>query len=133
MTKLQDNRSCYVCGKDNPAGLQASFTVHAEQRLLRGTFTPRPGHEGWQGIVHGGVIAALLDEAMVKLATSLGTPAMTAEITVKFRNPAAADKELLIAARITRDTSRLVEAEAAVSQGQTLIGEASGKLLKNKP
>lgn len=130
MTTLQDNDRCYVCGRDNAAGLRASFSIHAEQRTLSGVFTPRSEHEGWQGIIHGGIVAALLDEAMVKLASSLGMPAMTAEIAVKFRSPASAGKELLITARITKDSSRLVEAEAAVSQGQILIGEATGKLLK---
>lgn len=132
MTTLQDNDRCYVCGKDNTAGLRAVFTVHREERSLRGSFMPRSEHEGWQGIVHGGVISALLDEAMVKLASSLGAPAVSAEITVKFKAPAAAARELLIAARIIRDGDRLIEAEATVHQGQVLIGESTGKLLKNR-
>jgi uncharacterized protein (TIGR00369 family) len=132
MTNLQDNDRCYVCGKHNAAGLQASFSIHTEQRSLSGSFMPRPEHEGWQGIIHGGIIAALLDEAMVKLASALGTPAMTAEITVKFRSPAVAGKELHITARIKKDTPRLIEAEAAVSQGEILVGESTGKLMKSR-
>ncbi|NTW58048.1 MAG: PaaI family thioesterase [Nitrospirae bacterium] len=130
MKELRDNQRCYVCGKDNPSGLQASFEIDKNARTIIGRFTPRQEHEGWQNIVHGGVVAALLDEAMVKLAAHLGIPAVSAEITVKFRAPASAGEELAITGRIVKEASRLVEAEAIVSKGLIVVAEAKGKLLK---
>jgi acyl-coenzyme A thioesterase PaaI-like protein len=127
---LRDNRRCFVCGRENPAGLQADFTVDAESRSIRGRFTPLPVHEGWEGIVHGGIIAALMDEAMIKLSAYLGAPAVSAEITVKFKAPAAPGEALVITARITSENRRLVTAEAKVERGAVVIGEAWGKLLK---
>lgn len=128
--ELRDNNSCYVCGKDNPAGLQVEFTLNETERTLTGRFIPRPVHEGWEGIVHGGIITALLDESMVKLAAWLGIPAVSAEITVKFKSPASPGDELIITARLLRDAGRLIEAEASVLRGPVVIGEAKGKLLK---
>lgn len=130
MKELRDNRRCYVCGKDNPSGLQAVFEIDRNTRTILGRFTPRQEHEGWQGIVHGGIVAALLDEAMVKLAAHLGIHAVSAEITVKFKTPAAAGEEIAITGKIVKESSRLVEAEAIVSKGLVVVAEAKGKLLK---
>jgi len=132
MKELRDNQRCYVCGKDNPSGLRAVFEIDKNTRTIIGRFTPRQEHEGWQGIVHGGIVAALLDESMVKLAAHLGIPAVSAEITVKFKAPAAAGEELAITGKIVKESNRLIEAEATVMRGPVLIGEAKGKLLKVK-
>ena len=130
MKELKDNQRCYVCGKDNPSGLRAVFEIDKNTRTIIGRFTPRQEHEGWQGIVHGGIVASLLDEAMVKLAAHLGIHAVSAEITVKFKAPAAPGEELVITGKIAKEASRLIEAEAIVSKGLIVVAEAKGKLLK---
>jgi uncharacterized protein (TIGR00369 family) len=130
MTTLHDNQGCYVCGRDNPVGLKVEFELDGSAKSLRGRFTPRQEHQGYQGIVHGGVIAALMDEAMVKLAWRLGYPAVSAEITVRFKAPAAPGDELTVTAQIVKVSGRLIEAESKVERGPVIIGEAKGKLMK---
>jgi uncharacterized protein (TIGR00369 family) len=133
MVLLRDNENCYVCGAKNQDGLRASFEIDAKDRSIRGTFTPRPEHEGWTGIVHGGLITTLLDEAMVKLAANLGMPAVSAELTVKFRSPARPGEELVVRGRIVDSQNRLILAEACVGRGAVIVAEAKGKLLKIRP
>lgn len=130
MAELRDNGHCFVCGKDNPAGLRVVFEVDRNARTITGRFTPGVEHEGWQGIVHGGIVAALLDEAMVKLAAHVGTPSVSAELTVKFKAPAAAEEELVVSGKLVKDAGRLIEAEATVTRGTVVIAEAKGKLLR---
>ena len=130
MKELKDNQRCYVCGKDNPSGLKAQFSVDHAARTITGRFTPRREHEGWEGIVHGGIIAALMDEAMVKLAAHLGEPAVSSEITVKFKARVAPGEELVVTGRLTREANRLIEAEATVEKGLIVVAEAKGKLLR---
>ena len=130
MKELRDNERCYVCGKKNPAGLGVAFEINADARSIRARFTPADIHQGYEGIVHGGILSALLDEAMAKLAYSLGIPAVTAEMTVKFRSPASPGEELSISGRLARETSRLIEAEAIIEKGVLVIAEAKGKLLR---
>jgi uncharacterized protein (TIGR00369 family) len=130
MKELRDNQRCYVCGKDNPSGLKARFTIDQTARTITGRFTPRREHEGWEGIVHGGIIATLLDEAMVKLAAHLGEPAVSAEITVKFKAPAAPGEELVVTGKLIKEANRLIEAEATVAKGLIVVAEATGKLLR---
>jgi len=130
MKELKDNQRCYVCGKDNPAGLHVQFTVDHTARTITGRFTARREHEGWKGIVHGGIIATLLDEAMVKLAAHLGEPAVSAEIAVKFKSPVASGEELIVTGRIVKTAHQLIVAEATVEKGLIVVAEAKGKLLR---
>jgi uncharacterized protein (TIGR00369 family) len=130
MQQLRDNERCYVCGKKNPVGLSVDFTIKTETRSILGWFTPSQDHQGYEGIVHGGILSSLLDEAMAKLAFSLGIPAVTAEITVTFKTSAAPGDELSISGRITEETKRLILAEAKIERGPVVIAEAKGKLLR---
>ena len=54
---------CYVCGVDNPVGLRVRFAPDGAQGS-RACYTARAVHAGWDGILHGGVIFALMDEAL---------------------------------------------------------------------
>ncbi len=130
MKALRDNQRCYVCGKENPAGLAVAFAIDKEARSITADFTPAALHQGYEGIVHGGILSALLDEAMVKLAFSLGIPAVTAEMTVKFKSPCAPGEELRVSGRLLNETRRLIEAEAKIERGSVVIAEAKGKLLR---
>jgi uncharacterized protein (TIGR00369 family) len=130
MKNLRDNQLCYVCGSKNEAGLRVAFEIDRDAKSIKGRFTPAAAHQGYEGIVHGGIISALLDEAMAKLAFSLGLPAVTAEMTVKFRSPAAPGEELLVTGRLLNIDRRLVLGEAKVEKGLIVIAEATGKLVK---
>jgi acyl-coenzyme A thioesterase PaaI-like protein len=56
-------RTCYVCGPENPGGLRVSFAADGPHGS-RALYTARPEHEGWPGLLHGGVTFALMDEAL---------------------------------------------------------------------
>jgi uncharacterized protein (TIGR00369 family) len=130
MTQLRDNERCYVCGKKNPSGLAVDFEINKESRSLSARFTPSDAHQGFEGIVHGGILSALLDESMAKLAFSLGIHAVTAEMTVKFKSPAAPGEELFVSGRLIQENNRLIRAEAKIERGPVVIAEATAKLLR---
>lgn len=130
MTKLPDNKKCYACGTQNPVGLGVDFDFNRDLSTLSATFTPTEHHQGYEGIVHGGILSTLLDEAMAKLTVSLGIPAVTAEMTVTFRTPAAPGDALSISGRLTQVTKKLIRAEAKIERGLIVIAEATGKLLR---
>jgi uncharacterized protein (TIGR00369 family) len=128
--QLRDNSTCYVCGRENPVGLAVEFQINEEARSISAKFIPKEAHQGYEGIVHGGILSALLDEAMAKLAYSLGIPAVTAEITIKFKSPASPGEELNIFGMLLRETHGLIQAEAKIERGPVLVAEAAAKLLR---
>ncbi|MFC1962064.1 PaaI family thioesterase, partial [Chloroflexota bacterium] len=53
---------CFGCGQNNPIGLKLKFKKDGDG--VRTEFTPGESYQGWPGMVHGGIIGCLLDEAM---------------------------------------------------------------------
>ena len=72
LLQLPHTAGCIVCGPLNPHGLHLSLFVDPATAPSTPTFTPQPAHIGFEGVVHGGVLATVLDEAMVWCATWSG-------------------------------------------------------------
>lgn len=127
--RWQDN--CFVCGKENPEGLRLEFRFDEAAGTIETVWTPRPVHIGYEGIVHGGLVATLLDEALGKLTTLLGTPAVTAELTVRYLKPVPVGRPLRVTGRVSNGRGRLLagEAEALLEDG-TPAARATAKLVR---
>jgi uncharacterized protein (TIGR00369 family) len=126
---IEDDHYCFVCGEDNPSGLHLKFSLL--DGIVRTEFIPRKIHQGYKDIVHGGIISALLDEAMVKAALLQGMPAVTAEITVRFRSPLPAGKRVFVEAAIIKLNKRIIETTGTMKKSDnTLIAESHAKLLR---
>ncbi len=126
MMKTEDY--CFVCGKQNPIGLKAQFNygegkAFSELRISK-------EYQGWSGIIHGGIISALLDEACVYAGNSLGYNTVTAELKVRFKKPLKPEEKILVEAQANLVKSKLIEARAKIKDAQgNLIAEAEGKLI----
>lgn len=105
---------CFACGKDNELGLKLEFRRRPEGEA-EARWTPSPAHEGWPGVVHGGLLSTVLDEAMAHAVLAAGLKAMTAELRVRFREPAPSGRVLTVRARVVQRARRLVEAEASIT------------------
>jgi len=128
LTLLEDNM-CFGCGAKNPIGLKLEFRKDNGDYVTR--FVPRTEHQGWSGITHGGILATLLDEAMVRLSWQEGLNAVTAELTVRFRRPARTGKTLEIRGRITGEEGRKVYGAAeAVGEDGRVVAEATAVMMK---
>jgi len=106
----KDFDMCFACGQKNPIGLKLDFVK--EGKGVKAEFTPTKLHQGWSGLVHGGIIGCILDEAMSYAALFSGVNSLTARMQTRFRRPLQTDEPLIITARVTKKTRRLVEAEA---------------------
>lgn len=123
----KEREMCFVCGQANPIGLRLSFRW--DGRVARAEFTPSRLYQGWARIVHGGIIACLLDEAMSYAALFSGASTVTARMEARFKRPAPIDKPLIITGFLTKKTRKLVEAraEVALSDG-TVVAEGAAKM-----
>ncbi len=128
--ELRDDDVCFVCGKENVRGLKLDFSLDKEKKTMETVFIPEEWQQGYADIIHGGIIATLLDEVMGKLAFELGINAVTAELSVRFKKPVGRKDEILIKGRIIDETSRIVyaKAEARFEDG-SLAAEANGKFI----
>ena len=127
--KLSDDGYCFVCGHKNPIGLKLDFSF--DGKTIKTEFTPKKEHQGYQDIVHGGIILTLLDEAMVKLAIAMGIPVVTAQMEIRLRRSLNVGQKITVTARLLKDTKKILEAYAeAVATDNTVIADATGKLIK---
>ena len=75
-TPIADNY-CFVCGQDNPRGLKISCTYReAEMAAETELVLPRE-FQGWAGVIHGGILATLLDEMMAHAVWHFAGPGLT--------------------------------------------------------
>jgi acyl-coenzyme A thioesterase PaaI-like protein len=117
---------CFGCGQHNPVGLKLSFTKDGD--TLRTEFTPAEVYQGWPGIVHGGILALLLDEAMNNTTYFAGITCITASMQIRLRQPVKVEVPLVITASITRNRRKLIETEARIClKDGTIIAESTGK------
>ena len=115
--KLEDNHGCYVCGKDNPHGFRLDFS-HPKEGVLKTEVVFRAEHQGYKNIVHGGMVAMLLDEMMVNLAWVEDAPSVTAELTVRLKKPVKVGEKVLFEGRIDRKEARALYASASAKNAQ---------------
>jgi acyl-coenzyme A thioesterase PaaI-like protein len=129
MLELPHTAGCVVCGKDNPHGLQLSLHVDQNSGVVTTRYLSRPQHIGFVGIIHGGVLATILDEAMVWAATWSGKRfCVCGELQVRYRQPAPVGATMLIEARVRAIRSRLIETTGTISSGDcTIYSTATGK------
>ncbi len=114
--EFKTDGNCFVCGLKNPNGLKLSFEIDKEKQTLKTTFVASPTFQGWDGIVHGGIISTLLDEAMAKLVFELGFQSITASLEIRFKKPAPILEPLQIFGTISEMSKRMIRAKAHVAK-----------------
>lgn len=119
---------CFGCGKRNPHGLKLEFSW--DGRNCRAEFIPQKYHQGWKGQIHGGILTAVMDEAMGYAAYYEHIPCVSGIIEVRLRQPARVGEHLIVTASVTRRARRLANTEARLTrQDGTLVAEAKATQL----
>jgi acyl-coenzyme A thioesterase PaaI-like protein len=132
--ELPHTAGCLVCGRDNPHGLHLHLHVDAAG-VVTTDFTPAAAHIGFVGVTHGGVLATVLDEAMVWAATWAGRRfCLCGEMTVRFRQPALVGAPLRFEARVTASRSRIIQTAGVVlDELGGMVAEATAKYVPLPP
>lgn len=97
MKKQASGLQCFVCGVENVFGLQVAFYESEPGETLAEVTVPEH-FQGYSGMVHGGIIAALLDEVSARAMLGDGAPRfmVTVKMSVRYRRPAPVGKRLVI-------------------------------------
>lgn len=123
---------CYVCGKNNAEGLKLTFE-HPEKGILKATIVFEKRHQGFKNIVHGGMMAMVLDEMMVNLAWKEGIPAVSAEFTIRLKKAAKIGEKITLEGRIDKNEGRALYTSAlAKNKEGEVLASAKGTCLRIK-
>ena len=127
---LENDQMCFVCGKRNGNGLQLDFELVGEDRI-RTEFIPPKRFQGWKDILHGGIIATILDEVMVNAAYLRKIMAVSAKLDIRLRRPAAIGERLIFYGQILKEGAKTLDVKAwAEQENGTVVAEATGLLVK---
>ncbi len=107
------NPACFVCGEENLHGLHLEFQT--DGRRASAGWTAASGWESFQGIVHGGILSAILDEAMSKAIISGGVEAFTADLRIRFRSKVCVGDSVFVNGWMVSREKRRVLAEASLT------------------
>lgn len=103
---------CFGCSKDNPIGLKLNFTY--EDGVCRTSAVIGENYQGWNNVVHGGIIATMLDETMAQWLWLNDIPCMTAEMTTRFSLEVPVGEKITVEATCAGHRGRLYEMEGKV-------------------
>lgn len=118
------NTWCFACGPDNPIGLKLDFSEEGEKYVAR--FTAGPEHQGYDGIVHGGIVSTLLDEIMARYPYAKGEDTVTARLEIRYRQPTPVGRELTVTGWIVSKRGRIYETAGTVALADGTV-TAEGK------
>ncbi|HXK33938.1 MAG TPA: PaaI family thioesterase [Dehalococcoidia bacterium] len=122
-------RLCYACGSANEHGLHMQFRLEGDRTVC--DYRPLAFQQGYPGRMHGGVVSAMIDEAMGWAVYHAREWGATARLNVRFRRPVPLDEPLRVEAWIVRNKHRLIELRAEVrNAGGDVLAEADGAFMK---
>jgi len=124
---------CFVCGRNNDAGLQAAF-YEMEDGCLVCLFTPQEVHQSYPGRLHGGIASTILDETIGR-AIMIGSGGevwgVTLELTVEYKKPVPLGVELRVIGRIDGESSRFFSGSGEILlPGGEIAVLARGRYMK---
>jgi beta-phosphoglucomutase len=107
-------RLCFACSQENPIGLKLK-PVHDGEKVTA-EFTPGKFHQGWNDVVHGGILYTLLDEVTAYAALCHGIEfGVTAKSEIRFKQIAPINEPIQASAWVTKLTRRLVETKGMLT------------------
>lgn len=124
---------CFACGPNEAHGLRLHYRfLDAETIEAPIAFDRR--FQGFNGVIHGGLLTTALDDAMANIACLQGETAVTGEINVRFRRPVLVGETVMVRAWVVRRAGKVMECEGSIIDLDGLIrAESKGKFLITGP
>lgn len=131
------SRDCFVCGVENPVGLRMHFleTEPNDHGIVQVTaqYTVPARYQGYPGVVHGGIIATMLDEVTSRTVFRGDPPrfVVTAKLSVRYRKPVPVETLLRLTGRVVEDKGRVIHVAGEIfGPGEVLLAEAEAVLVE---
>ena len=126
---LPKTPGCLVCGPENPHGLRLNLSVDDQTGVITVRYTPTLHQMGFEGIVHGGALGTVFDEAMVWAASwNCRRFCLCGEMSVRFRLPAETSSALIFHAKVESARPRLIQTSSQMlDESGRVLATATGK------
>lgn len=104
---------CFGCAERNEIGLKLQFWLDGQ--TVKSSWMPNKNYQGYIEVLHGGILATLLDEiAGWAVQVICKTAGMTKEMKVMYHKPLLTSEEIFLEAKIGKLNERLADIEAVL-------------------
>jgi uncharacterized protein (TIGR00369 family) len=126
-----EDKTCFGCGEQNENGLKLKLKFDEDTKTAYGEYTAHQRLEGPPNIIHGGIIASLLDETMMTVNKYMETMALTGELTIRYLQPAFINENLYIRGWYVKKNKKVIENRAEIENEMgKIVARAKGKYLE---
>jgi acyl-coenzyme A thioesterase PaaI-like protein len=125
----QAHPNCFVCSPHHRCGFRLECVL-SDDGSVQARFDCGEAFEGYPGLLHGGVISALLDGAMTNCLFAHGQQGITGELKVRFRHPVVTDRPAIVRAWIDRSIPPFHVLQAEIIQDEWVKAKATGKFVE---
>lgn len=131
--QVSDNRCCFICGPHNPIGLK----VKPERDEAAGrawlTVVIPADFQGWEGVAHGGIVAALLDEVSVYAGMGISKQIVTAELTTRYVRPVPVGRDIVVEAKVREHIRRSIRVDAQLTCEGEVLARSEARIVILRP
>jgi len=134
IVKQPNSRHCFVCGVENRTGLGLEFFENGDGRVVAEPCLPE-AYQGYPGIVHGGIVASMLDEIAGR-AAMIGDHThfrLTAKLNIRYRRPVPVGETIRLIGWIVDDRGRLATARAEIRLADGALAAEAEAILADLP
>lgn len=128
---VKSHAHCLMCGTKNPASMHLNFEKDSENSV-QGNFKGDYRYQGYDGILHGGVISALLDSSMTHCLFAHGIEAVTADLSIRFVKPIPFNAEVSLKAEIIMHRFPLYKLKSSILIGDEQYAKAEARFIDLK-
>jgi len=128
LAKHQSHQHCMVCGEKSLLGLKLSF--YSNQDVVWSLVKGSVHQQGYQGILHGGFLSALLDATMCQAVFNQQVEAVTADMNIRFLHETPINSEMLIKAEVISHYASLYKVTAQIYVENRVVVKADARFMK---
>jgi len=130
MMNKKFHKNCFACGKHSKNNLRLEFKL-LNNKTLYGQFKIHKNYQGYDNILHGGIISTILDSSMINLFYMKdGLELKTAKLNICFRKPIPTEKTITISAIADNNTLHFYRAKSQIKIDNTVFADAEGYFKK---
>ena len=128
LKKQSSHQHCVMCGISPLLGLKLNFYAN-KKGAVWALFTSSLHQQGYQGILHGGFLSALLDSSMCQALFNRNIEAVTADMNIRFLQEVKINSPILMTARVTYARSPLFKVEGELYVNNTLMAKSTARFM----
>ena len=137
MIQQSASKKCFVCGIENPVGLHMEFFESDTDPIqVWAQYTVPEKYQSYPGIVHGGIVATMLDEVTSRTIFRGDPPriVVTARLSIKYRKPVPVETPLWLSGQIVDDKGKIVTVKGEIADKEGMVlAEAEAVLVEVSP